>query len=424
MADIPYTKNEGSSIMADNYAFILFQAADKLLFENKVYGLSLCERLIRQFKEYGFSKIFLVTDDPDEFDRAPKPNNTTVILLNQIKRNLSAASKAVLIDGNVVVDDRLIKFAVKKEENTRICTDNNPELLFAILQAQTIEMLTKILPDNLNDGNLKNTLFTFFEENKFPVKYPHDFDTYIEDLRLDCVPYLITVDEKTDLKKTENIMYEANFKGTLDFIAIYIYKYPVREITRFISRYPWITPNFITVLSILSSFAVPAFYSVGYFGWAILIGWLMFIFDSVDGKLARLTIRLSQTAGIIEHATSAPAIFLWFASLGWFFSEGKILDPAIPSNWACWTLLILYWVDKSINGLYRTKFKKEIYNHAPVDQKFHLIACRRAIIHLIITIGYLINKPLEAFYFMAFWMVFSFMFHLSRFIWIAYIKRQ
>ena len=238
------------------------------------------------------------------------------------------------------------------------------------------------------------------------------------------MPYLFSANHESDIRQVENKIYEVNYKAVLDFIAIYIYKYPVREIVRFLCRFPLITPNFVTALSVICSFAVPALYVTGHLGWAIIAGWAMFIFDEIDGKLARLTVRLSKVAGIIEHGTSAPAIFLWFASLGWFFSGGDILNPLILSNWACWTLLLMYWVDKGVNALYRMRYSpREIYNHAWIDAKFHLIACRRAIIHLIMTIGVLAGKPLEAFYFMAFWMIFSFAFHLLRYAWISFTEK-
>ncbi len=390
----------------------------------KVYGLPLTERLYRQFSEYGFQNIFLVnTHNQPDVDSG----NIITIPAQEIKNSIFKSSETdgeiYFIDASAVVDDRLIRFALKEPVNTRIASKNDPDLILIKTNYNTI----KNIFDNLSEGNdvlsFRDQIVNFFKQNPPTVKYADEFDSYIDDLRLDYTPYFFPVDEKTDIRKSENIMYEANFKGTLDFIAIFIYKYPVREITRYISRFHWITPNQITFLSIVSSFAVPLLLALGYWGWAMLIGWAMFIFDSVDGKLARLTIRLSRTAGIIEHATSSPALFLWFASLGWYFSNGDILNPDLLSNIACWTLLVLYWVDKSVNGFFRAKFKYDLYNHSVFDKKFHLIACRRAIIHLIITAGYVTGKLLDGFYFLAGWMAFSFIVHLSRMLWILVTKK-
>ena len=122
--------------------------------------------------------------------------------------------------------------------------------------------------------------------------------------------------------------------------------------------------------------------------------------------------------GVIEHATSAPAIFLWFTGLGWHFSDGQLLQFTHPASATAWSLMALYWLDKGVNGIFKPRFGIDLYNYAPIDRFFHLFACRRAIIHLIITIGWATDYRDDAFYFLGIWMVISFMFHLFRCGWI------
>ena len=313
------------------------------------------------------------------------------------------------------MDDRLIKFMRDSKEDLQLTEHGG----FVKLSGSNLEVFVHHLSQVKDTGQLID--FTKKQPDSFSINIvtPNNFDSYIEDLRLNFVPYYFQYESDSDLRSIENQMYEANFKGTMDFIATYIYKYPVREITRFLSRYPSVKPNYITFLSIVASFAVPLLFALGYMGLAVLTGWCMFIFDSVDGKLARLTVRLSRTAGIIEHATSAPAIFLWFAGLTWHFANGQLFAFDNINTIAGWILMILYWVDKTMCGIFRIKFKREIYDFAIIDKTFHLIACRRAIILLIVTVGYIAGKTESSFRFLAFWMVCSFVFHLLRIIWIS-----
>lgn len=402
-----------------NIACILADKDYPTYMDQTVYGLTFVERLMRQFHEFDFKDVLIVSDHPNPSIHAPSKNISEFIRSLQ-SLDLQQDVQLFLVKSNIVMDDRLIKFIRDTKEDIQLTTQGG----FIKLSGENLKQFVRHLSDFRDIDQLIN--FVKKPPGQYTVKTvsPNNFESYIEDLRLNFVPYFFQAEKDTDLKSLENHMYEANFKGTMDFIATYIYKYPVREITRFLSHYPFITPNYITFLSIVSSFAVPLLFATGYFGLAILIGWCMFIFDSVDGKLARLTVRLSRTAGIIEHATSAPAIFLWFAGLAWHFTDGRLLAFDNTNAVAGWILMILYFVDKGVCGGFKMKFKREIYDFSHVDKMFHLIACRRAIILLIITIGYFLHDAEYSFYFLAFWMICSFLFHLFRVIWVSNSLRK
>lgn len=375
-----------------------------------VYGIPLVERLVRQAAEQKFDSIWIVTDSPDRLPPIQAKREYRVV---SEKEFVSAATSIsdhdvfYFVGSAAIVDDRLFGFLKKTPRDTVVKTaDDDPALIRLngntvrpyIVPLATYEDMKKLLPD------LKDV----------QTQKPSDFDPYVDDLRLRNEPYLFRCTNESFIPSMENRMFEANFKGTLDFIAIYIYKYPVREMVRFLGRFRWITPNQVTFLSIVSSFAVPTLFALGHMGWAIAVGWSMFILDSVDGKLARLTVRLSRTAGILEHATSTPAVFLWFPTLGWHLSNGALLDFSNSITAATWTLMPLYWIDKSVNGLFRKRHKIDLYNWSVFDEKFHLIACRRAIIMLIVTIGYATNYTKQSFIALAVWMVVSFLVHVFR----------
>ncbi|KAB2877971.1 CDP-alcohol phosphatidyltransferase family protein [bacterium] len=397
-----------------NIACILADTNYPLFADRTVYGLRFVERLQRQFREFKFDEVLFVSDLPSPTENMKSINIPDLI---RFANNLDIQQdiRLFMVMSNVIMDDRLIKFTRDHNEDIQLTEQGG----FVKLSGSNLKSFIHYLSQVKDISQLID--FTKKQKDPYSIKIvtPNNFDSYIEDLRLNFVPYYFQYEKDSDLRSIENQMYEANFKGTMDFIATYIYKYPVREITRFLSRYPSVNPNYITFLSILASFAVPSLFALGYMGLAVLTGWCMFIFDSVDGKLARLTVRLSRTAGIIEHATSAPAIFLWFAGLTWHFANGRFFAFDNINTIAGWTLMTLYWVDKTMCGIFRIKFKREIYDFAIIDKTFHLIACRRAIILLIVTVGYIAGLTESSFHFLAFWMVCSFVFHLLRLIWIS-----
>jgi phosphatidylglycerophosphate synthase len=382
----------------------------------RVYGLSPVERLVRQCRIWGVGDVWIVTEETDDPNGEATTHRVAPGTLAEKTQAVPEGVSCYLIGSDTVVDDRLLAFLGEIDGEARIATRSGPPPLLAKVDKKTLRQLSALQhPDEVRKA--------LEYEMDLPVKYPSDFDPYIDELRLCNEPYLFRLTTESDVRRIENRMYEANFKGTLDFIAIYIYKYPVREITRWLSRFARVTPSQITFLSIVSSFAVPVLFAMGQVGWAVSIGWLMFILDSVDGKLARLTVRLSKMAGIIEHATSSPAVFLWFPALAWSLTDGRLFDSGQPVAVAAWMLMALYWVDKSVNGAFRKKFRLDLYNWSTFDQKFHLIACRRAIIMFIITLGYLIGDVRTAYLALASWMAASFAVHLLRFAMI-YIKQR
>jgi phosphatidylglycerophosphate synthase len=63
----------------------------------------------------------------------------------------------------------------------------------------------------------------------------------------------------------------------------------------------WVTPNQVTILSIfLAIFAGLAFWD-GYLVIGLLLGWVMTFLDTVDGKLARVTVSSSKIGEILDH---------------------------------------------------------------------------------------------------------------------------
>lgn len=359
-----------------------------------LYGISPTERLRRQLREAGCIHIVIVND--------AMPIEET-----------SDATALMIVSNRLVLDDRILTYlASMGASDVRLRV---PEICTYLGQPDSVKRFF-----SLTGSAIKTRLDAILPE---PTVSISDIESYVLDLRLHFEPYVFAFDATSDIRSIENHMYEANFKGTLDFIATYVYKYPVREITRYVSKYPWLTPNLFTAISITASFLFPVLFAMGYVWQAVTIGWIMFIADSVDGKLARLTVRLSRTAGLIEHATSAPAIFLWFLGMGWHFSDGMILDFSIASNQAMVILLTLYWLDKLLNGIFRSRYRRDMYDFTAIDRMFHLIACRRAIIWFFMFLGLMSGHLYEAFVALASWMVISFLFHFYRLIWLSITVR-
>ena len=233
-----------------------------------------------------------------------------------------------------------------------------------------------------------------------------DIGEYVPELRLTMAPVVRRLTDSGQLRQVDGLLYRRTFKGVIDAVALYGYYHLVRWITRLLSR-TRLAPNLFTVLSILAVWgAVPCF-ALGHLGWGTALAWAGVLLDSVDGKLARLTLHLSDAMGRVEHIAAMPGLGLWLLALGWHLTGGDLLQPS-PMSVACWVLLGTFLADKATSGVFRSLVGRELFDYRPVDAAFHLVAARRNI-HLPL------GAARAAYLAMAAWMAATLAFHLVRF---------
>ncbi len=241
-------------------------------------------------------------------------------------------------------------------------------------------------------------------------------DSYIASLRLTMPAYIYRLGAEEDVRQIDHLMYRRTFKGAIDAVARYGYYHLVRWITRQLARGES-TPNFYTLLSVFCVWAASPLLAVGFVGEGLLVAWAGVILDSVDGKLARLRLHLSDSMGAFEHIAAMPGLALWFLALGWHLSAGALVVLS-PLALATWLLLAAFLLDKAISGLFKKTIGRELFDYRPIDALFHLVAARRNIALLMLSAGALLGYLEHSFYALVLWMAATLLFHLLRFCWV------
>ena len=244
-----------------------------------------------------------------------------------------------------------------------------------------------------------------------------DLERYVPELRLTMPPFLVRLTDPRQLRPLDRRMFHRTFKGVIDAVARYGYYHLVRFLTRGLSR-TTVSPNLLTLLSVLGIWAAIPCFAAGRLWAGVLCAWAGVLLDSVDGKLARLTVNLSDRMGGFEHAAAIPGLGLWFLALGWHLTEGRLLAPS-PAALACWTLVAAFLLDKLFTGGFKALSGRELFDARPFDAAFHLVAARRNIHLLILTIGTVLGAAEAAFHAMAGAMAATLAVHAVRFAWIA-----
>ena len=182
-------------------------------------------------------------------------------------------------------------------------------------------------------------------------------------------------------------------------------------------------PVLFTALSLLFTWAAIPGIALGQLRVAALVAWLGVLLDLMDGKLPRPAFDLSAFMGKREHWGSLPALGLWYLALGWHCSDGELL-ASTPVALATWVLVGFFLLDRIVSGTFRKRHRRELFDYQPLDAAFHLIAARRNVSLLQLSVGALLDQPHLALVSMAAWMVCTLLFHAGRWLWVEVVELQ
>jgi phosphatidylglycerophosphate synthase len=221
--------------------------------------------------------------------------------------------------------------------------------------------------------------------------------------------------EKRD--HVERALFQSSYKGATDFVTKYLWPEPALHVVRLLAK-AGVTPNVVTTLSLICVIATFYFFWVGAFWWGILTAFLMAFLDTVDGKLARVTLTATRIGHFFDHGIdwiSPP--FWWGAWFAGLLGSGYA-DTEAFQNWgwvAFWIIMANYWIVRGVETLFRKTFRFHVHIWKPMDFAFRLITTRRNVNVTILAAGLLFERPDLGFIAVALWSIACLLFHAFRF---------
>jgi len=195
------------------------------------------------------------------------------------------------------------------------------------------------------------------------------------------------------------------YKGVTDVVTKYAWPWPAFHVTRATARLG-ITPNMVTSVGLVMVFVAAWFFYRGELAAGLAAAWLMTFLDTVDGKLARVTVTSSAFGNLLDHGTDIIHPPIWWYCLAHGLA---VIEPATAATiWpAFWIILGCYLVGRIVEIAFHRLFGFNQYIWKRFDSRFRLIVSRRNIILLIMTVGLIIGAATEAFLACAAWSVVS-----------------
>lgn len=211
----------------------------------------------------------------------------------------------------------------------------------------------------------------------------------------------------------EQVLFDAAYKGVTDWVTRSLWPRPAFRLTRWLSRHG-VTPNAVTLASwFLVLGATGAFYS-GAFGIGLVMAWAMTFLDTVDGKLARVTLTSSRFGHVFDHSLDLIHPPFWWWAFG---SAATALPGGLAGEWlslATWTCVVGYLVGRLLEGIFIAGFGFEIHSFRPIDSWFRRITARRNPNLVLLSLATLAGVPQLGVLAVAGWTLASIAFHLLR----------
>ena len=381
--------------------------------------MTLLERILRQLFELGITTdvtvILQPNMPPDGFVRKDfRPRyqiqydeiHSEAPLLRLVGGEKETDQSLILLEGDGIYDERILRRLLMSTSSLYIHAGDDKEVPIAvIMQSDKLKYLNS---DVCDTGEFLRKQVGKGWLESLPI---YHMDQYIPELRQTAVPSLIKLQDRSSIRAIENEMYEKTFKGVIDFIAAYIYRIPVRGLVRVLAP-TRITPNLVTAVSVLCSLAAIPLFAMGWLGTGLAVAFVFIIADSLDGKLARMTVRFSKVADKVDHFTSPTFETCYYLAWGWHFSGGDF--STLPGKSAV-LLACVFLMDRIVTSVFGCKYGRSLLDYNKCDARFHLIAARRNINLFIMAIGVVLQNPLAALYAATLWMFITMLWHIYRF---------
>jgi phosphatidylglycerophosphate synthase len=348
-----------------------------------IWGMTSAERLRRSFGRIGVRDVRFGTGD------APP-----------------AGRPAILIRADFVFDQRLIEALARAPETALVAADGGA----AVVAVHTADGRAALAGGE-----------TLVAPPGAARRSPTELaGSYNNKLRKREEPFLLPL-TRENLPRIRDRTFSASYKGVTDFITKHVWPPPAKVVTGWCAD-RGITPNQVTLASLALVILSFWLFWRGEFGLGLVSAWIMTFLDTVDGKLARVTMTYSKAGDALDHGIDlVHPPFWWWA---WIHGLGAAGMPLSHPGLAILIVVGGYVAQRVEEGAFIKLFGIEMHIWRPFDSWFRGITARRNPNLLILTVLTLVGRPDWGMILVAAWTAFCFLVHLAQIVQAAGAARR
>ncbi|WP_299399121.1 CDP-alcohol phosphatidyltransferase family protein [Pelagibius sp.] len=238
---------------------------------------------------------------------------------------------------------------------------------------------------------LQSAQGTPLPEGLRPVRSAELGASYWEALRKREEPYALLPDRETRAA-AEWRMFMGTYKGATDLVTKWLWPRPAFYVTKLCARLG-ISPNQVTAVSLVA--VIAAFYWFWEGNWlpGLLAAWLMTFLDTVDGKLARITLRSSKFGNVFDHSIDLIHPPFWYVAWGLGLQQGAHGLDSGTLTLALTVIVAGYILQRVIEGIAIWRLGLEIHIWRRIDTWFRLVTARRNPNLVLLTLAAVLGRP-------------------------------
>lgn len=303
----------------------------------------------------------------------------------RLTRQLRRAGVAVgdATDGNVVMlradwvyDEPIVKGLASQQQPAAMCAEDGTCVALVVPAGRAAEA-APLLAAGRAPGDLPRLL---------PAQVAGAFNRQLKKRE---PPFLLPLDA-ANLRAIEHRVFSGSYKGVTDFVTRHIWPRPAQAVTRVCAN-AGITPNMVTSVGLVCVFIAMWCFWHGHYWPGLAAAWFMTFLDTVDGKLARVTLNSSKFGDMYDHSIDlVHPPFWWWAWVVGLPAAGFALAP---DSIALQVIIWGYILQRIEEGLFDVAFKVPMHMWRRFDSWFRLITARRNPNLAILTIAMVFGRP-------------------------------
>lgn len=318
-----------------------------------------------------------------------------------------SAARCVLLRADWVFDEALVRGLVRRKEDCALLADDGQCVALSVNVSRRDAAAAALTAGQPLNDVAKLTSGTLA-------------DSYNDALRKREPPFLLPL-RADNLHAVEARVFAGSYKGVTDFVTLYVWPRPARAFTRWCAHLG-ISPNMVTSASlVLVLLAMWAFWQGQYF-WGLAAAWPMTFLDTVDGKLARVTLRSSPWGNVFDHSIDLiHPPFWWWA---WIVGLAAVELPLAQPSLVLWVIIGGYILQRLEEGLFMQFFKMDMHVWQRFDSALRLVTARRNPNLVIVTVATAFGRPDLGIEIVAAWVAVCLVLHGVRLLQAAMARRQ
>ena len=341
-------------------------------------------------------------------------NGTGVSCTAEELSRLQESDSVLLLRADYLFDDRLVEHLAATPNTVLHLEEGSKEMAVAgnvpgHLALQTLEVIEKQTVADSTAGLTIQTLATISV-------------SFQQKLRKFELPFVlpITAGKKQDLERR---LFDWSYKGITDLVTKWAWPRPARWAVGHCVRLH-IRPNHVTLVGLLLVISAGISFAYGQYGWGLLAGWLMTFLDTVDGKLARVTVTSSTFGHYFDHITDLVHPPIWYILWGLGLTAAQLSGLGFSLTLLFYAMMIAYVAGRLVEGSFVWFLGASfgVFCWRPIDSYFRLITARRNPNMIFLTISCLIGRPELGLLAVVFWTVATTVFLLGRLMLAGYVR--